>query len=149
MLFTILSCFGIIFLLTLLSSFLSYYFKEKKIGLTYIDGILLGIEIVLTIFFIIFTRYKCYYLLEEDGFSFYKYTSKKYYLYKDIAYIDELKSRKEKKVYLYFYDSNDRILASDNKNTLLKQLQLRCDNTLSRIDFVRKFPNKKLNDEVK
>ena len=147
MFLTILSAYVVIVLACILISLLTNYLQNGVFGFLTLDYILIAILTGITIFFIFFTKYRAYYLLTPNGLVVQKYTKKVFYPYKDVVYIDDIRSRKEKKVYLYFVKGSEAILSSDKQNQLLSQLLLRCENTLTRVDFLKKFPNKNLSDK--
>lgn len=150
MLLVILSAGGVIILFTVLFTILSNYITTMNTGnitLFYLgDLILPGILVCITIFFIIFTRFRSYYVFTPNGLVFQKYTKKVFYPYKEIIYIDDVRSRKENKVYIYMVSGSEAILSGDTNKVLLSQLLFRCENMLSRNDFLRKYPNKRLTE---
>lgn len=145
MFITILISFFVIEIVIVCADLLIQYLTKGVVGLSILDIILLCVVFVSTVIFIIFTKYRAYYLLTPNGVVVQKYFKKTFYNYKDVIYIDDIRSKKDKRVYLYLVKGSEVTLTSDSKNNLLNQLILRCENLLSRVEFLKKFPNKNLN----
>lgn len=144
MLTLIISAYLIILICCIAISLVSNYITSQMIGFKPLDYIIYGILTFVTIIFILITRFRIYIIINTNNFVNQKYFKSVTYDYNKIIFIDDIRSRKDKKVYIYFNNGNELVLTSDARNTLLREIMERCPNLMSRLDFVKKFPNKDL-----
>lgn len=102
--------------------------------------VLLGISIL----FSVFTYLRAYYLLDSKGITQQFLFKKKFYAYSDIAYIDDIKSRKTKTLIMYMKSGRQIMLAMDNSCKLLFEVTNRCPSLETRSEFLRNHPNVRL-----
>lgn len=108
------------------------------------DIILSIILVVLSIVFSIVTYLRAYYLLGPKSITQQYIVKKKVYMYDDIAYIDDIRSRRSKTLVMYLNSGKQVLMAMDSAGKLLYEVSSRCTKLMSRSEFLKKHPNVRL-----
>lgn len=134
----------IIMILGVVSAVLSFVFSIDFSGKTpvTIQNLILPIILVsLSIAFSIYSYIRAYYILDNKGITQQLLFKKKFFPYNEIAYIDDIRSRRTKTLVFYLTNGRQVMLAMDNSCKMLFEVSERCPNLSSRSDFLKKHPN--------
>ena len=108
------------------------------------DYIIFGSWVLLTCGYLLVTIKWGYYTITKESLVQRRFTKELYYFYKDVVFIDEEYSIKNKTLRFVMKNGDVRYLISDKKNILLEEMLKRCKNRLEKEDFSIKYPNVKL-----
>lgn len=131
---TLFLCFGIYIGIDLLK------FDPTNPALYIIIVIWLAILVVTTIYF---TKFN-YYIINADGFTQVKFNQKTNFYYRNILFIDEIWTRKHKKIYLLTNEGIEKFFALDKEQVLLDLLLTNCKNVISTEEVFFRFPQVKI-----
>lgn len=132
---------GVVFVgLSLISPIINIVKGQFKI----VDIVLPIILVVVSIVFSLVTYLRAYYYLDRTYFIQQFIIKKKLFYYNNISYIDDIRSRRSKTLVMYLNTGRQVILAMDKNCKLLFEVSSRCQNLLSRSEFLRKHPNVRL-----
>ena len=134
------------FLISVLALFLFYLTIDGSFTFPFPtkDYIFFAGWLAITLVYFFITLKMSYYRLEKKGLYQKRMTKEYFYDYKEIIYIDEEWSRKNK-ILLFVTNRGHAIyLILDKKQTLLDEMLKRCPNLVSKDETKARFPNVKI-----
>lgn len=109
-----------------------------------IHYIIIAIWVPLTIFYIIYAYKSNYYTLTKHALNHHKGRNTLIYNFKEIVYIDEAYSSKKGSIKFFTSKGDERYILHDKKREVYNIMLKRCNNTLSKEQFLQNYPKIKL-----
>lgn len=119
-------------------------FGSKKWPFTATDYILLAAYILLTIFSLIIVKYTFSISYDNTAIYITRFGKTNGYKFNDVLYIDEPYTEKHKALTYYRKDGKLVFIALDKEKQMLNVFKDNCKNTISREQFISRYPNTKL-----
>jgi len=138
---TLLVIYALIFVCCI-NIFINLY-TGKLVAWDFRQPLLISIIFIVSVISFIPTLKNNYYIVESTYFVARKMTKEYEYSYSNIEYIDIEASKKKHKVAFYTKQGKWQFLMCDEKNELIKILQKRCKNALTKEDFLRLHPEER------
>jgi len=112
---------------------------------TYIQWLLIGLYLTLSIFLLIISFITNYYVINETNFEVHRFGKITIYDYKNIIFIDELEASKHHNIaFMVKSIPSMRYLSFDKEGLLYNKMMEKSKNLMSREEFHGRFPNVRL-----
>lgn len=121
--------------------FLIFFKQFTTLPWDYLPYLIISIWLVGAVVFYILTIKFNYYTLYKKYVVVHRYTKQMTYYFSDVLYIDEVQSEKKKTIIFVTNKGHSRYLIFDKKNILYPIMKEKCQNTISKEQLMKKFPN--------
>lgn len=106
--------------------------------------IIIGIWVAILVVTIVFFVSHNYYIINADGITQVRFNQRKNFTYRNILYIDEIWTRKHKKLYFLTNEGIEKFLDLDKQQILLDLFLKNCKNLISTEEVFFRFPQVKI-----